>query len=811
MPRTSYGDQKRSQSWKLLAALLQSKGDSNSDSITVENVTITYCNWSGTETPYLEVKATLKALAVLSSLSIEQVRESLTEHLGKHLEILEDRRSQKAGRGAENWTFVLQLWSRNLDENKREFEALWQLRKSGERPQRSLTHSESDPIDELVREVRSHCCSKILTTCNHIQLYTSKKIDLYQLFVPVFVSQEQNRQRESSQKNPPPSPALETVNNHQHLIIFGKPGAGKSTFSSHLAITCCKNDSQPDWIPVLLRLRDLDTPTPFKLLELLGVAFDRDQSITQQILKSGKVFLILDGLDEISSQFRQEICQEINNFITSAYYANKIVITCRAEVKDYKLSSVFECVEISDFEEPQQKLFIEKWFSIDNNDSASWLAAKLQQHLECNSQTLINTLLRNDRLRELAKTPILLSLICLVYVSDGVLPKKRSLLYERGLDILLEQWDDNRRVENRVESAAYKILTSDDKQKILSELARYKFEQTEDVFAFEQAEALKVIAQYRNISHQESLQILEGIAADHGLLFQSARKKWEFSRLTFQEYFVAKWFVQHQDWQKLAHNLFKPRWREVFLLTTEMSQSADKLLVLMKPQIDELLAGDDMLQQFLVWLDEKARSVNICYKPAAIRAYYFAIYLSRTLSRAIYLSRTPFLDLDLYLALDHNLYLTLHFDQVLLLDRKLDLLLDLLLDLDILLDHQLYFDLDNALKVASRIDPELKLKLDILSSQLPNSKDAWELNKQWWQENGQAWTNQLHAVIIKHRNIGHDWQFSDAQQDRLNQYYYANKLLVDCLNSDCHISSSMKEEKEEIEATLLLPIAEIKH
>ncbi|MFB8788599.1 MAG: NACHT domain-containing protein [Potamolinea sp.] len=661
-------------------------------------------------------------------------------------------------------------------------------------------------IDELVREVRSHCCSKILTTCNHIQLYTLKKIDLDQLFVPVFVSQEQNRQRESSDNNPPPLSALKTVNNHQHLIIFGKPGAGKSTFSSHLATTCCKEDSQPDWIPVLLRLRDLDTRTQFKLLELLRVTFDRDQSITEQILKSGKVFLILDGLDEISSQVRQEICQEITNLITD-YHANKIVITCRSEFKDYKLSSVFECVEISDFDEPQQNLFIENWFSIANNDSASWLAAKLQQHLECNSQTLINHLLSNDRLRELAKTPILLSLICLVYVSDGVLQKKRSLLYERGLDILLEQWDDNRHVENRVESAAYKTLSSDDKQKILSELARYKFEQTEDVFAFEQAEALKVIAQYRNLSHQESLQILEGIAADHGLLFQSARKKWEFSHLTFQEYFVAQWFVQHQDWQKLAHNLFNPRWREVFLLTTEMSQSADDLLCLMKPQIDELMVGDEKLQQFLVWVDEKARSVNIFYKPAAIRAYYFAIYLSRTLSRAIYLSRTPFLDLDLYLALDHNLYLTLHFDQVLLLDRKLDLLLDLLLDLDILLDHQLYIDLDSALKVASRSDPELKLKLDILSSQLPNSKDAWELNKQWWQENGQAWTNQLHALIIKHRNIGHDWQFSDAQKEQLHQYYYANKLLVDCLNSDCYISRSVREE---IEATLLLPIAEIK-
>jgi predicted NACHT family NTPase len=60
--------------------------------------------------------------------------------------------------------------------------------------------------------------------------------------------------------------------------------------------------------------------------------------------------------------------------------------------------------------------------------------------------------------------------------------------------------------------------------------------------------------------------------------------------------------------------------------------------------------------------------------------------------------------------------------------------------------------------------------------------------------------------MIEYRNIGHDWQFSDEQKERLQQYYDANKLLVDCLNSDCYVS---REVRLEIEETLLLPIAEI--
>jgi len=56
--------------------------------------------------------------------------------------------------------------------------------------------------------------------------------------------------------------------------------------------------------------------------------------------------------------------------------------------------------------------------------------------------------------------------------------------------------------------------------------------------------------------------------------------------------------------------------------------------------------------------------------------------------------------------------------------------------------------------------------------------------------------------MIEHRNIGHDWQFSKEQQNLLQQYYSANKLLVDCLNSDCYVS---REVRQEIEETLLLP------
>ena len=76
----------------------------------------------------------------------------------------------------------------------------------------------------------------------------------------------------------------------------------------------------------------------------------------------------------------------------------------------------------------------------------------------------------------------------------------------------------------------------------------------------------------------------------------------------------------------------------------------------------------------------------------------------------------------------------------------------------------------------------------------------------WWQVKGKTWIRRLRAVMIQYRNIGHDWQLSDQQKKVLRQYYDANKLLVDCLNSSCNVTPAVRSH---IEETLLLPIAEI--
>jgi predicted NACHT family NTPase len=97
----------------------------------------------------------------------------------------------------------------------------------------------------------------------------------------------------------------------------------------------------------------------------------------------------------------------------------------------------------------------------------------------------------------------------------------------------------------------------------------------------------------------------------------------------------------------------------------------------------------------------------------------------------------------------------------------------------------------------------LNRKLQQLKTELPNQTEDFDTFQRWWEGNGTNWRERLRAIMIEHRNIGDDWQFTDSQKELLQKYYDANKLLVDCLNSDCHLS---RDVRKHIEDTLLLPI-----
>jgi hypothetical protein len=244
----------------------------------------------------------------------------------------------------------------------------------------------------------------------------------------------------------------------------------------------------------------------------------------------------------------------------------------------------------------------------------------------------------------------------------------------------------------------------------------------------------------------------------------------------------------------------------------------------MKQQADYLLATDEKSQQLLMWASQKSRDASIC-TPATARAFYLALALALALAptRAVngILARLG-KDDTLILYLEGTFGLTLvraldgAFNRLSDIDLSLDyalaytLVLAFALTLSCVQDSVLKHELDNVLHryldsaINSALEPKLQQLLQ-LKAQVPNQENS-ERYEAWWKTNGHTWTEELRSVMIEHRNIGHDWQFSNLETERLRQYYHTNKLLVDCLNSDCVVSDGIRKE---IEENLLLQIAEI--
>ncbi|MEH2105259.1 NACHT domain-containing protein [Nostoc sp.] len=739
-----------------------------------------------------------------------------------------------------------------------------QKRYSQQKPSgRSTADITEDDIDALVQEIREQVkpnikekCGTMLdmdqpveltgergiyTNVNILEKTTKRRRVKIEQLSPKFDREDFDHfgLHEASEKR---VPGLQAVQHHKKLMVLGKPGAGKTTFLKYLAMHCIEGQFLTNRVPVFIILKDFaQDPKQLDILQYitqqLFISGIHNSSVkTEQLLKQGKVLVLLDGLDEVREEDTKRILWQIRK-ISEQFHTNQFVITCRIAAKEYTFEQFTE-VEVADFDEEQIAIFAHNWFRLNCQVKAKRFIKKLQA---------------NKRIFDLATNPLLLTLLCLVFEENEDFPANRSELYKEGLDILLKKWDAKRNIER---NQIYRNLSLDCKEDLLSEIAFTTFEQKDYFFKQKTVEAYiaEFISnlQFANLEPEvlklDSEAVLKTIEAQHGLLVERAKGIYSFSHLTFQEYFCARKIVSVLAYENLVEHINEKRWQEVFLLTVGVMGKADNLVLLMKRKIDNLAALDEKLQHFLEWLDCKSSSFESFYKPAAIRALYFEMTLDseqNKLDNALewdlentlsgldnalgWDSEDTLDDIEIDWLLNHALTNTL------VLSDDLANAFFQGLDATDILDETIdkssrgqalvarddawcnIADIDdfliNAIDLTSSFQPELKTALQLLRDKLNEAIPEWEnlFEKlegfaKWWEKNSQAWTEQLIALMIEHRNIGHKWQFSYRQAKLLQQYYNSNKLLVNCLNSDCNISDKVRQR---IEHNLLLPISKL--
>jgi predicted NACHT family NTPase/DNA-binding XRE family transcriptional regulator len=656
------------------------------------------------------------------------------------------------------------------------------------------TPSPSSPhLDSLVQEVRSQIEPVIRSLCGTMRvLDMDQPIELTGdrgIYTNVNILEKLTRLRSERELLENPGiedfgrlglgrsvrtiPGLEAVEKHPRLMVLGKPGAGKTTFLKYLAMQCVAGGLAAEKVPFFVTLKDFAEEEAPSLVEYLVRLLPKGLTgeTVERLLGEGRSLVLLDGLDEVREEDTKRVIREMRE-TSDRFGASQFVVTCRIAAKEYTFERFTE-VEVSDFDQPQIEAFVGNWFRAKND------SLKIDRFLK--------RLEEEKPLRELATSPLLLTLLCLVFGEEGDFPSNRSYLYSQGIRILLKKWDAQRNIQR---DDHYKRLDLQRRLDLLSYVALKTFQEKEYFVKQRRIEAYiaEFIENLQDIDpHPESLRcdseiMLRTIQAQQGLLVEQARGIYSFSHLIFQEYLAAREIFETNEIRSIIQYIRDTRWREIFLLTTEMLRSADELLLAMKSSIDLLLANDSKLQHFLHWVNQKSLSVEVPYKPAVVRAFY--------------LTRDRTLSLELPQAINSDLAI------------DFDLALDLGLDFALDFSRKNSLAQDFTLQVEYSQSAEFKNQIQHLWDRLPNFSEKNLIQfKKWWKTNGEQWTEDLQQIMITHRNIGHDWQFTDDQKQLLQQYYDANLLLVQCLNSDCYVSRHVRES---IEETLLLPMEELR-
>lgn len=249
----------------------------------------------------------------------------------------------------------------------------------------------------------------------------------------------------------------------ENYIILGLPGAGKSTLLKRLFKDYWEC---PKVIPIYVELKQEETRGGFSALwSRKDEATDDDLAcylskylnrfsfpirkndaceIYKELVKDGYEFVFFcDGLDEISKENYTSFAATVN--MLAEWNHIRFVISSRQvgfSRKDYS-SEVFTFVSLLDFTIEKQVLFIEKYFSIVEEERRGLIT----QDALYSQRDQLKSLLEKPFIQRMAKSPILLSLLCVTPNLEGI--KNKSGLFENAIKILLY----NRHIDEEREQA----------------------------------------------------------------------------------------------------------------------------------------------------------------------------------------------------------------------------------------------------------------------------------------------------------------------------------------------------------------------
>lgn len=369
---------------------------------------------------------------------------------------------------------------------------------------------------------------------------------------------------------------------YNNVVVLGDPGSGKTCFVKHEILEYCHSCSDnASWygkhLPIYVSLAEaarlVDERT--HLLDICEIVSSRKgialpRAVIDRVLSEGHAAFFFDGLDEVGYiDKRIALVAEIDELIKGfAARGNRFVLASRpAAVQPVDIPEVLTYLQLKGLTEDEIRILAARVFNArvgDNEDPA----------LEDEEQDLVERLIADTKtspgIARIARNPLLLTLLVLIYANTGSVSARRHLIYTQAIKTLVsvrgrltrEQQISEADLRTRLGALALGIF-----QRKISEIPR-------------RSEAVAVLAPLMNTndiapargSAQAADAFIQEVAEATGLLSIHVRNDLieedliTFMHYSFLEYYAAAGLLSRDFLAVVPPLSSNPRWKDVITL-----------------------------------------------------------------------------------------------------------------------------------------------------------------------------------------------------------------------------------------------------